>query len=70
MKIIKHGAVPEISHRFTCSYCGCIFELTEDEYFSHKFVNTDFSTMSIINVDFFCPCPDCGHSIIKKGIPI
>ena len=70
MKIIKHGAVPEISHRFTCSYCGCIFELTEDEYCLHRFVNIDFSTMRIVNADFFYPCPDCGRTIKKKGIPV
>ena len=70
MKIIKHGAVPEISHHFTCSYCGCIFELAEDEYCLHRFVNTDFSTMRIVNADFFCPCPDCGRTIEKKGIPV
>ena len=70
MKIIKHGAVPEISHRFTCSYCGCIFELTEDEYCLHRFVNTDFSTMRIVNVDFSYPRPDCGYIIIKKGLPV
>lgn len=70
MKTIKHGIVLEISHRFTCSYCGCIFELTEDEYCLHRFVNIDFSTMRIVNVDFSYSCPDCGYTIIKKGIPV
>ena len=70
MKIIKHGVVPEINYRFTCSHCGCIFELTEEEYYLHRFVNTDFSAMKIVDADFLYICPDCGRIIIKKGIPV
>ena len=70
MKIIKHGVAPKVNYRFTCSHCGCIFELTEEEYYLHRFVNTDFSTMKIVDADFLYICPDCGRIIIKKGIPV
>lgn len=70
MKIIKHGVAPEKNYRFACPHCGCVFELTENEYHLHRFVNTDFSTMKIVDADFFCCCPDCGRIIMKKGLPV
>lgn len=70
MKIIKHGVVPEVNYRFTCSHCGCIFELTEEEYYLHRFVDVDFSTMKVVDADFLYICPDCGRIVIKKGMSV
>ena len=52
MKIIKEGRKPDMTKRFECKRCGCIFEADEGEWF-----NTD--------KDYNDPrpsanCPFCG----------
>ena len=32
MKIIKEGTIPSTTKRFTCGYCGCVFECDQGEY--------------------------------------
>lgn len=59
MKIIKHGNVKNPTHRFECKKCGCIFEITHDEFK----LNTYYTSYNCSGKEFIYYCPDCKSAI-------
>ena len=59
IKIIKPGKKPDTTKRFTCSYCGCVFEADEDDY---EVVFESFDGYSCTTAD----CPTCGRKAYKS----
>ena len=51
MKIIKPGEIPKETIRFSCGYCGCIFEADKGEYEKGPTYDPDYT----------CRCPTCGR---------
>ena len=51
MNVIKPGVIPKETIRFSCSYCGCIFEADKGEYETGPQYDPGYS----------CLCPTCGH---------
>lgn len=60
MNIIKPGEIPKETIRFSCSYCGCIFEADKGEY----------ETGPQYDPGYTCRCPTCGRgcSAPQRGI--
>lgn len=52
MKIIKEGRKPDMTKRFECKRCGCIFEADEGEWFN---TNKDYNDPRPS-----ANCPFCG----------
>lgn len=62
MKIIVQGKEPDLSKKFECSYCGCVFVAEKGEY---SLVQTDYNSS-----DYECDCPCCGtncYNIERDG---
>lgn len=55
MKIIKEGT-PK-THTFECKHCGCIFEITDKEYFENA--STTYEETGVYAVEFNAYCPSC-----------
>lgn len=57
MEIIKEGVLRDsVKLRYTCSECGCIFELERGEISKH--IDEPYYEIA-------CPC--CGHCVINSG---
>ena len=62
MKIIKDGHEPDVKPkpvRFTCDYCGCVFDADETEY---NYVGTK---VLMWHKTYVCGCPCCGRAVTK-----
>lgn len=55
MKIIKEGNAEPKVKRFSCNYCGCVFEADETEYRPLA----DAIAYMKDGIDSFCICPCC-----------
>lgn len=55
MKIIRPGKIDPKTKRFTCSYCGCVFEADQGEY-----CNVSYSEWVTDHIEEKCQCPTCG----------
>ena len=56
MKIIKRGEIPNQVRRFTCRYCGTIFEADNTEY-----RRADQLAYIHDGISAYCKCPVCGQ---------
>lgn len=54
MKIIQPGKCPDTTLRFTCKWCGCVFEADDHEY--HTALG--LSTKGFVNKAYIS-CPTC-----------
>lgn len=54
-KILRHGRKPEkLLRRFECSKCHCVFDCSQDEYYT----DCDGNCVTVYSI-----CPKCGgHS--------
>ena len=57
MKIIKRGEIPNKIKRFTCRYCGTIFEADNTEYRC-----ADQLAYLYDGISAYCECPVCGKT--------
>ena len=53
MRIVKPGRILDTQRRFTCTICGCVFEVEKDEYKHHFYRNEDY---------YSCVCPMCNNT--------
>lgn len=63
MKIIKRGEIPNIAKRFTCKYCGTVFEAENGEY-------KGASQMAYMmdGIEYEATCPICNRTAyIRRG---
>lgn len=56
MKIIIPGDADRLKKvkRFSCPYCGCVFEAEQGEYKRTSWRNEDY---------YIHPCPTCGKEV-------
>lgn len=59
MKILKEGDLKLLQKikKFTCPYCGCIFEASKDEYKNGMQYNEEY---------YYCKCPFCNRTAYKN----
>lgn len=65
MKILKHGNKVNKSHIFTCKTCGCVFQMSHEEFTKNLYLDAEFPSLRIKGKEFMYWCPEC-KSIIRK----
>ena len=69
MKIIVEGdAAKRQPVRFSCKYCGCVFDADKSEYdIAEESIEAHYNGMQYKLVTLYsCDCPCCGRVVIAR----